>query len=121
MSGSPPFRDGTRWRRPGWTAGFFAAGTRYPKLGSASFSRSGRRFGEAEVAFLSRLTFEMSFCCMGLRRFLNSDLSRLAFSSPFDFISLRTMRKRCDVDWEAGNSKCHLRDAKLELGYSIRT
>ena len=43
----------------------------------------GRKCGEAEVVFLSRLENVMSFGFMSLRRFLNVGLSRLDFSSPF--------------------------------------
>jgi len=43
----------------------------------------GRKCGEAEVVFLSRLENVMSFGFMRLRRFLNVGLSRLDFSSPF--------------------------------------
>jgi hypothetical protein len=46
------------------------------------FSGTVRKQGEAEVAFLLRLTFGMSSDCLGLRRFLNSGLLRLAFVPP---------------------------------------
>jgi hypothetical protein len=45
--------------------------------------RQGRKCGEAEVVFLSRLEKVISFGFMRLRRFLNVGLLRLDFSSPF--------------------------------------
>jgi hypothetical protein len=61
----------------------------------------GRKCGEAEVVFLSRLENVMSFGFMRLRRFLNVGLSRLDFSSPCLFFALEDPRSPGGVNLAA--------------------
>jgi hypothetical protein len=71
-------------RRPAEAARLPAASQIGPRVLFLDAGRQhGRKCGEAEVVFLSRLENVMSFGFMRLRRFLNVGLSRLDFSSPF--------------------------------------